>query len=92
MSVVLSFLPQIAVADLNAEELPPYHRNIDMDEVMLAHADEDPKGRRSGGFSFTPQGVLHGADEAFRTPNFRPDPHRGCGGRSPASASTPIGR
>jgi hypothetical protein len=32
--VVLSFLPQIAVADLNAEELPSYHRNIDMDEVM----------------------------------------------------------
>jgi hypothetical protein len=59
--VVLSFLPQIA-SDLNAEELPSYHRNIDMDEVMLAHAD-DPKGRRSGSFSFTPQGVLHGADE-----------------------------
>jgi hypothetical protein len=62
--VVLSFLPQIA-SDLNAEELPSYHSDIDMDEVMLAHAD-DPKGRRSGGFSFTPQGVLHGADEAFR--------------------------
>jgi hypothetical protein len=33
--------------------------------VILAHADDDPKGRRSGGFSFTPQGVLHGADEAL---------------------------
>jgi hypothetical protein len=43
-----------------------YHRNIDMDEVMLAQADDDPKGRRSGGFSFTLQGVLHGSDEAFR--------------------------
>jgi homogentisate 1,2-dioxygenase len=64
--VVLSFLPQIAVGDLTAEELPSYHRNIDMDEVMLSHADEDPKGRRPGGFSFTPQGVLHGANEAFR--------------------------
>ena len=63
---ILSFLPQIAVADLNAEELPSYHRNIDMDEVMLTHADEDPKGRRPGGFSFTPQGVLHGANEAVR--------------------------
>jgi homogentisate 1,2-dioxygenase len=65
---VLSFLPQIAVADLNAEELPSYHRNIDMDEVMLTHADadEDPQGRRAGGFAFTPQGVLHGANEAFR--------------------------
>jgi hypothetical protein len=62
-----------------------------MDEVMRAHADDDPKGRRSGGFSFTPQGVLHGADEAFRaefqtrrTPGMRRTP--------PASASTPIGR
>jgi len=64
--VVLSFLPQIAVADLNAEELPSYHRNIDMDEVMLTHADEDPNGRRPGSFSFTPQGIVHGANEAFR--------------------------
>jgi hypothetical protein len=34
--------------------------------VMLTHSDEDPKSRRPGGFSFTPQGVLHGANEAFR--------------------------
>ena len=46
--VVLSIVPQIAVADLEAEELPSYHRNIDMDEVMLSHADEDPSGRRPG--------------------------------------------
>jgi len=63
---ILSFVPQIAVANLEAEELPSYHRNIDMDEVMLAHADEDPKGRRSGMFRHTPQGILHGADEATR--------------------------
>jgi homogentisate 1,2-dioxygenase len=64
--VVLSFVPQVAVADLNAEELPSYHRNVDMDEVMLTHADDDPDGRRPGGFSFTPQGVLHGANEEYR--------------------------
>ena len=63
---MLTFLPQIAVVDLNAEELPSYHRNIDMDEVMLTHAYDDPQGRRLGGFAFTPQGVLHGASEAFR--------------------------
>ena len=63
---VLSFLPQVAVANIEAEELPSYHRNIDMDEVMLTHADDDPQGRRPGGFSFTPQGILHGADEAYR--------------------------
>ncbi len=63
---VLSFVPQIAVADLNAEELPSYHRNIDMDEVMLSHADADPSGRRPGLFRHTPQGILHGAPEAYR--------------------------
>jgi len=30
-----------------------------MDDVMLTHADDDPKRRRPGGFSLTPQGVLH---------------------------------
>ena len=64
--VVVSFVPQIAVADLDAEELPSYHRNIDMDEVMLSHADDDPGGRRPGGFGHTPQGILHGANEEFR--------------------------
>jgi homogentisate 1,2-dioxygenase len=64
--VALSIVPQVAVADLAAEELPSYHRNIDMDEVILSHADEDPQGRRPGSFRHTPQGVLHGADEATR--------------------------
>ncbi len=63
---ILSFVPQVAVSDLNAEELPSYHRNIDMDEVMLNHADDDPSGRRPGLFRHTPQGILHGADEATR--------------------------
>jgi homogentisate 1,2-dioxygenase len=63
---VLTIPPQIAVSDLGAEELPSYHRNIDMDEVMLTHADEDPAGRRPGGFRHTPQGILHGATEAYR--------------------------
>ena len=63
---VLSFVPQIAVSDMNAEELPSYHRNIDMDEVMLNHADDDPSGRRPGTFRHTPQGILHGATEAYR--------------------------
>jgi homogentisate 1,2-dioxygenase len=64
--VVLSIFPQVAVADLQAEELPSYHRNIDMDEVMLSKADEDASGRRPGNFRHTPQGILHGANEAYR--------------------------
>ena len=41
--VVVSFVPQIAVADPDAEELPSYHRNIDMDEVILSHATEEAR-------------------------------------------------
>jgi homogentisate 1,2-dioxygenase len=63
---VLTIPPMPAVSDLNSEELPSYHRNIDMDEVMLGHADTDPAGRRPGMFRHTPQGILHGADEATR--------------------------
>jgi homogentisate 1,2-dioxygenase len=84
---VLSFVPQIAVSDLNAAELPSYHRNIDMDEVMLNHADEDPSGRRPGLFRHTPQGVLHGAPPRSlpcripQTAPARPAPHRLVGRR-----------
>ena len=63
---VLTIPPMPAVSDLSSEELPSYHRNIDMDEVMLGHADTNPAGRRPGMFRHTPQGVLHGADEATR--------------------------
>jgi homogentisate 1,2-dioxygenase len=63
---ILSFVPQVAVSDMNAEELPSYHRNIDMDEFMLMHADDDPAGRRPGRLMHTPQGILHGANEAAR--------------------------
>ena len=88
---ILSFVPQVAVSDLDAEELPSYHRNIDMDEVMLNHADDDPAGRRPGLFRHTPQGILHGADEA-------PAPHSGrsaspaSAAPAGASASTPTAR
>src|SRR5258708_25706133 len=60
--VVVSFVPQIAVADPDAEELPSYHRNIDMDEVILSHANDDPGGRRPGGFTFTPPGLFDGGN------------------------------
>jgi homogentisate 1,2-dioxygenase len=63
---ILSITPQVAVSDLEAEELPSYHRNIDMDEFSLVHADEDPAGRRPGLLMHTPQGILHGAGEAYR--------------------------
>ena len=63
--MVISFVPQIAVADLNAEELPSYHRNVDNDESVFVHHDESGS-RKPGMLSHTPQGILHGADEATR--------------------------
>ena len=63
--MVISFVPQIAVADLNAEELPSYHRNVDNDESVFVHHDE-LGSRKPGMLSHTPQGILHGADEATR--------------------------
>jgi homogentisate 1,2-dioxygenase len=53
-------------SNLQSQELTGYHRNIDMDEVMLSHADENPLGRRPGSLHHTPQGVLHGATEEYR--------------------------
>jgi homogentisate 1,2-dioxygenase len=63
--VVITFVPQIAVADMNAEELPSYHRNVDNDESVFVHHDE-AGSRRPGTLSHVPQGILHGADEAAR--------------------------
>jgi homogentisate 1,2-dioxygenase len=62
---VITFVPQVAVADLNAEELPSYHRNVDNDESVFVHHDESGS-RKPGMLSHTPQGILHGADEATR--------------------------
>ena len=51
------------MADLNAEELPSYHRNVDNDESVFVHADGE---RGVGTLSHVPQGILHGADESAR--------------------------
>jgi hypothetical protein len=63
--------------DLNAEELPSYHRNVDNDESVFVHHDASGS-RKAGTLSHTPQGILHGADEAThaafhakRTPGMR---------------------
>ena len=64
--VVITFVPQMAVADLNAEELPSYHRNVDNDESVFVHHDAG-NARKPATLSHTPQGILHGADEATRT-------------------------
>jgi homogentisate 1,2-dioxygenase len=63
--MVVTFVPQMAVSDLNAEELPSYHRNVDYDESVFVHAGTSG-ARRPATLSHVPQGILHGADEAAR--------------------------
>lgn len=63
--MVVTLVPRMAVADLNAEELPSYHRNVDDDETVSVH-DDASGARRLGMMAHTPQGILHGADEATR--------------------------
>lgn len=63
--VVTNLIPQPAVADLNAEELPSYHRNIDYDEFWLIHRAGGPVSG-GGQLIYTPQGFVHGATEELR--------------------------
>ncbi|MGW1419928.1 homogentisate 1,2-dioxygenase [Bradyrhizobium manausense] len=61
--VLVTFLPQPAVNDLQAEELPSNHRNIDCDEAIFIHHDEI---RNASMLIHSPQGILHGPPDAFR--------------------------
>ncbi|MCK1441890.1 homogentisate 1,2-dioxygenase [Bradyrhizobium sp. 2] len=61
--VVVTFLPRPSVNDLDAEELPSSHRNIDCDEAIFVHSDT---GREGASFIFSPQGIHHGPPDAFR--------------------------
>lgn len=73
--LVVTFLPQSAVSDLTAEELPSNHRNIDCDEAIFIHVD--PR-HGDGVVMHLPQALMHGstaaqraAFNAARTPNMR---------------------
>jgi homogentisate 1,2-dioxygenase len=63
--MIVTFVPQMAVSDLNAEELPSYHRNVDYDEALFLHVDESGS-RAPGSLSHVPQAIVHGASEAIR--------------------------
>lgn len=52
---------QIPIArDPEARPIPPYHRNVDYDEVQFPHWVGPGLGVRPGLMDFTPQGVHHG--------------------------------
>jgi homogentisate 1,2-dioxygenase len=76
--VVISFVPQVAVADLNAEELPSYHRNVDNDESVFVC-----RIRRNASCM---------ARMKRRERHSRSGARPGCGGRCAGSASIPTDR
>ncbi|MBS3929416.1 MAG: homogentisate 1,2-dioxygenase [Sphingomonadales bacterium] len=62
-ALIVTFLPQTAVTDLTAEELPSNHRNIDCDEAVFIHAD---KMRPDGILLHLPQAIMHGSKQGDR--------------------------
>ena len=88
--VVISFVPQIAVADLNAEELPSYHRNVDNDESVFVH--DDAIGQLAGrACCRTRRRASCTAPTKRRAPHSRSGARRECGEHSAGSASIPTG-
>lgn len=63
--VVANLLPQPAIPDLNAEELPDYHRNVDYDEFWLVLGEGGPQFS-AGQLVYSTQGMVHGATEEIR--------------------------
>jgi homogentisate 1,2-dioxygenase len=64
--VIANFLPRPAEGERDVERVPPFHRNIDYDEVMFAHAGtvlSSPIAPAS--ISLLPQGLHHGLPDAF---------------------------
>jgi hypothetical protein len=62
---VFTFVPRPFPSEPDVLRVPYYHRNVDNDESVFVHHDESGS-RKPGMLSHTPQGILHGADEATR--------------------------
>lgn len=80
--VVITFVPHMAVADLEAEELPSYHRNVDYDESVFVHHDEGGS-RPPSTLSHTPQVSCMEPTRPTAKPSRRSVP-RGCSARCAA--------
>ncbi len=63
--VVVTSVPQIAMADLDAEGVPIPSSQRGNDESVFVHQDK-ASAHKSGALSNTPQGIPHGANEAAR--------------------------
>lgn len=58
--VICTFVPRPVERDPEARPLPPYHRNVDWDEVLFFHWSAPGRGIPAGLIDYSPQGVHHG--------------------------------
>ena len=64
--LICNFLPRPAEGEREVERVPPFHRNIDYDEVMFAHAGKILSSDIApASISLLPQGLHHGLPDSF---------------------------
>jgi homogentisate 1,2-dioxygenase len=76
--LICTFTPHPVQSDPDSSFVPPYHRNVDYDEVtfvLASESDTPGRGPHAGMMYFTPQGAHHGPDanpfsEAMRPERF----------------------
>jgi homogentisate 1,2-dioxygenase len=63
--MICTFTPHPMQSDPDSSYVPPYHRNVDYDEVtfvLASEADRPARGPHAGMLYYTPQGAHHGPD------------------------------
>lgn len=64
--LICNFLPRPAEGEREVERVPPFHRNIDYDEVMFAHAGKVLSSELAPAtITLYPQGLHHGLPDAY---------------------------
>lgn len=64
--LIANFLPRPAEGEWEVERVPPFHRNIDYDEVMFAHAGRVLNAELApASITLFPQGLHHGLPDSF---------------------------
>lgn len=64
--LICNFLPRPAEGAREVERVPPFHRNIDYDEVMFAHGGRVLNSELSpASITLLPQGLHHGLPDSF---------------------------
>jgi len=64
--LICNFLPRPAEGEREVERVPPFHRNIDYDEVMFAHGGRVLNSELApASITLLPQGLHHGLPDAF---------------------------